>query len=228
MATSTRQIQIISDEVMMLMALTRAYRHTTVEVISASSRADALQQIESFDFQLFLLDLDIRDESGFELLHDLSERAAGVPVILLTTSDIQTPTLLQQVEACRPQGGQLLLEKPFVLKKLTGAIERGLLERGFDGADGCHPELTQAGDLRRCHRFSRSEPVSICLAGRPQPPFFAATLTDIAVGGVGLATETALPVDRAVSFGDTCPQPSGVVVWSDGRHNHFRSGIRFV
>lgn len=227
MATSTRQIQIISDEVMILMALARAYRNSSVDVITAGNKDQALKQIEVFNFQLFLLDLDIKDQSGFELLASVSRNHAGVPVILLTTTDIQTPALLQQVEDCRPYGCWHLLEKPFELKKLTSAIERGLLEHSFEDTDALNCGLPKPSDLRRCRRFSRSEPISISLSSTSQPPFFPATLTDISVGGLGLTTAAPLVPNHQISFDEKFMHQSGVVVWSGGTSSSFRSGIRF-
>lgn len=227
MTAAARQIQIISDEVMMLMAISRAYRNSTVDVITAGNKAQALKQLEIFQFQVLLLDLDIKDQSGFELLQTVSRNHAGVPVILLTTGDSRAPELLEQIQACRPYGCWHVMEKPFELKKLTGAIERGLLEHTFDDSEAAC-SLPLPTDLRRCRRFARKEPINISLRGDAAPPFFPATLTDISVSGIGLATSTPLPTQQRISFDEKFMHQSGVVVWSIGAAGGFRAGVRFT
>ncbi len=228
MSTTVKQVQIISDEVMLLMALARAFRNSSVDVITAVNKVQALKQLEVFQFQMMLLDLDIKDQSGFELLQTVSRSLAGVPVILMTTGDSKAPELLDKINACRPYGCWHLVEKPFELKKLTGYIGRGLLEHSFeaDNARFCsHPKQS---DLRRCHRFSRSEQISFSLTAGAQPPFFPAMLTDISVGGMGLTTETLLPTHRRIFFKQKFTQQSGIVIWSCDSGNNYRAGIRFT
>lgn len=227
MAASTRQVQIISDEVMLLMALARAYRNSSVDVITASNKEQALRQLEVFQFQVMLLDLGLKDLSGFELLQTLSRTHAGVPVLMLTTGDSRDPEVLDQINACRPYGCWHLMEKPFELKKLTSAIERGLLEHTFDDSD-ILCSLPKPNDQRRCRRFPRREQISISLRSDPAPPFFPATLTDISVSGIGLTTSSPLPTNQRISFDQKFMHQSGVVIWSRGHADGFQSGVRFL
>lgn len=227
MAASTRQVQIISDEVMLLMALTRAYRNSSIDVITANNKTRALQQLEIFQFQVLLLDLDIKDQSGFELLQTVSHTHPEVPVILLTTGDSRAPELLDQINSCRPCGCWHLMEKPFELKILTGAIERALLERTFDDSTALC-DLPEPNDLRRCRRFPRKERISISLRSDAAPPFFPAILTDISVSGIGLTTSSPLPTSQPISFDEKFMRQSGVVIWCCGFADAYRAGVRFT
>lgn len=223
MRASVKQIQTISDEITMLMALTRAYRNSSIDIITANSRAQALEQIDIFTFQLILLDLDISNGSGMELLRTISHIQAGIPILLLTTDSHRSPALLEQIDACRPHGCWHLLEKPFELKKLLGAIERGLLERSFDDQEvSC-----DIGDLRRCRRFKRHESIAISLSDQSIPPFYPATLTDISVSGLGLTTTTPLPTNQRISFAEKFMHQSGTVIWTSNSENGYRSGVQF-
>lgn len=226
-AASTRQIQIISDEVMLLMALARAYRNSSVDVITASNKIQALQQLEVFRFQVMLLDLDLKDRSGLELLKTVSRTHAGVPALLLTTGNSREPELLDHINASRPYGCWHLMEKPFELKKLTGAIERGLMEHTFDDSDVLC-SLPQPNDQRRCRRFPRLDRISISFRSDPAPPFFPATLTDISVSGIGLTTSSPLQINQRISFDQKFMHQSGHVIWSCGVANLFQSGVQFT
>ena len=76
------QIQITTDETTMLVALTRAYRNSLIEVLTATSASQALAQLANGDFQLMLIDLDMRRQEGFDLLRDVSRLRAGIPLLL--------------------------------------------------------------------------------------------------------------------------------------------------
>ena len=224
MNAAVKQIQAISDEITMLMALTRAYRKTQVDIITATTHSQALEQIDIFTFQLILLDLDICKGGGMELLRIISGAQAGIPIILLTTGNSQSPQLLEQIDQCRPYGCWHILEKPFELKKLTEAIERGLLEHSFEG-EGANCNL---GDMRRCQRYRRSEALSISLSNNGAPPFFPATLTDISVSGLGLSTSDPLPTNQAISFSEKFMHQSGRVIWTSSAEDGYRSGVHFT
>lgn len=224
MKATVKQIQAISDEVTMLMALSRAYRKSPVDIITATSKNQALEQIEIFTFQLILLDLDINDCSSMELLGSISCAQPGVPIILLTTENSQAPELLDQIDSCCPHGCWHILEKPFELKKLTEAIERGLIDGSFDAeAANCN-----VGDLRRCRRYNRHEELAISLSNNGAPPFFPATLNDLSVSGLGLSTSSPLPTNQAISFSEKFMHQSGRVVWTSSVDDGYRSGIRFI
>lgn len=224
MKATVKQIQAISDEVTMLMALTRAYRQSPVDIITAISKKQALEQIDIFTFQLILLDLDVSDCCGFGLLSSISSAQPGVPIILLTTDNSQAPELLEQIDSCCPHGCWHILEKPFELKKLTGAIERGLIEGSFDDEEAnCN-----IGDMRRCRRYKRHEELAISLSKNSTPPFFPATMHDISVSGLGLSTSSPLPTNQSISFSEKFMHQSGRVVWTSNADEGYRSGVRFT
>ena len=224
------QIQIIDDEIVILLAVRRAYRDKPVDIVIASNADQALAQMETFNFDLFLLDLDMKNGSGFQLLKKMTESFPDVPVILLTTGDIESETLIRQVEALRTLGCWHLLEKPFGYKKLVSFIERGLEERWASCNDPtCN--LQGAGEQRRCRRFSRFEQINISLpdpAADGRIPPALATLNDISVGGLGITTRKKLDLYQEICFDEKFMHQTGIVVWSALQDDQsFRAGIRF-
>jgi CheY-like chemotaxis protein len=224
MQAMVKQIQAISDEITMLMALTRAYRKSPVDIITATCKQQALEQIKIFTFQLILLDLDINDCSSMELLRSIADAQPEVPIILLTTDNSQAPELQEQIDNCCPHGCWHIVEKPFELTKLTEAIERGLIEGSFeDNTTSCN-----VGDLRRCRRYKRREELAISLSNNGAPPFFPATLNDISVSGLGLSTSAPLPTNQSISFSEKFMHQSGRVVWTSSADDGYRSGVLFT
>ena len=225
-------VQIIDDEIVILMAVSRAYRDKQVDIITAANAEQALAQMEAFNFDLFLLDLDIKNCCGFALLRTMTEKFPEIPVILMTTKNTQNPELLMQIEQARPLGCWHLLEKPFDYNNLKAYIDRGFVERfaSCTGNDACE---VASHEQRRCRRFSRYESINISLPLSTENPLrtnsYLATLTDISVGGIGLTTKKALAPQQAIRFDEKFMHQSGIVVWSHVVNDRTcRAGIRFT
>jgi CheY-like chemotaxis protein len=227
------QVQIIDDEVVILLAVSRAYRDKSVDIVTASNAVQALAQMDIFNFDLFLLDLDMKDRCSYKLLKTMTERFPDIPVILMTTGDIESKQLARQVEEVRLQGCWHLLEKPFDYKKLTSVIDRGLQERSVFGAGGRQCGSSGSHGKRRCRRFPRIEQINLSLPTHQeksdQSVSFPATLTDISVGGLGLTSPRKLVAPQLVHFDEKFMHQSGVIVWSRIRDDQtFRAGIKFT
>lgn len=233
MNRAVKQVQIIDDEIVMLMAISRAYRYKPVDIIPAVSRAQALEQMETFNFSLFMLDLDIKGCCGFQLLERMTSRFPATPVILMTTMDSQSIALIDKINKIRSQCLWYILEKPFNYKKLVGFIDRALQASDFERESGCQLDSSDCLEKRRCHRFSRFERINISRSNVEDSaylsPALSATLTDISVGGLGVATRKALVSGEAVQFDEKFMHQSGTVVWCRVQKDHiYKSGIRFA
>ncbi|MDX2494765.1 MAG: response regulator [Desulfuromusa sp.] len=227
------QVQIIDDEIVMLMAVSRAYRNKPVDIIAATDIDQALEQMNIFNFSLFLLDLDMKDCCGFHLLEIITKRFPKTPIILMTTADTQSIALIDKIEKIRSQYCWHIVEKPFDYKKMIGFIDRALHESEVEALGVCQKENSEYAEQRRCRRFSRFERINIA---RPvttgtscSPLAFFATLTDISVAGLGVATGNALVSGEAVRFDEKFMHQSGTVVWCRLQEDQiYKSGIRFA
>jgi len=198
------QVQIIDDEIVMLMAVSRAYRNKPTDIITATNIDQALEQMNTFNFSLFLLDLDMKDCCGFHLLETITNRFPKTPIILMTTGDAQSIVLIDKIQKIRSQYCWHIVEKPFDYKKMIGFIDRALHEYEVEVLGDCQNGSSEYAEKRRCRRFSRFERINIA---RPvttgtscSPLALLATLTDISVGGLGVATGNALVSGDAVCF----------------------------
>ena len=227
------QVQIIDEELVILMAVSRAYRDKPVDIITATNIDQALGQMNVFNFDLFLLDLDMKGCCSFKLLEIMTERFPEIPAILMTTRDIGSPKLLEQIATVRLSYCWQLLEKPFGYEKLTGLIFRALQARSIATSENHQCVVVDGDEKRRCKRFSRFEQINMsyplaCTASSQTVPFLV-TLMDISVGGLGLSSRKQLTVPQMISFDEKFMHQSGIIVWSQVQDDQScRSGIQFT
>lgn len=233
MNRALRQVQIIDDEIVMLLAVSRAYRSKPIDIITATNIDQALEQMNIFNFSLFLLDLDMKDCCSFQLLERITKGFPGTPVILMTTGDTQSIALIDKIKKIRSQYCWHIIEKPFDYKKLIGFIDRALQVSEVESLECCQDETSDHSETRRCRRFSRFERINISRSitsdTSRSPLVIFATLTEISVGGLGVETGNALVPGESVHFDEKFMHQSGTVVWCRMQKDQiYKSGIRFA
>jgi two-component system, OmpR family, response regulator len=87
------------------------------EVLEAASLAEARAQLRSHDVAAVLLDIHVGADNGLELLRELRDERAELPVALLTGTAEDPPAEARST---------LTIAKPFTIDKLTAAV-RGLV-----------------------------------------------------------------------------------------------------
>ncbi len=224
-------LQVVADELVILLAVARAYRNKPVDIVTASGIDQALAQLDVFDFDLFVIDLDIKEGDSFSLLETITESTPQAPVILMTTADTKVAELIETIASIRCHRCWHLLEKPFDYKKLSGFIARGLHER-YPNSDQCCAVHPVRQEKRHCQRFSRFEHINLFLSSddktagrRPQP----ATLVDISLGGIGVTTMGQILEGTRITFNEKFMHQTGLIVWSRINENqNWQAGIKFV
>lgn len=63
------------------------------DVDGVGSLAEAREQLATHDYQLLLLDIELPDGSGLDLLHEVQCTAPGLPVIILSSSELSAAQL---------------------------------------------------------------------------------------------------------------------------------------
>ncbi len=115
---------LVDDDRHVLDSMSDWLREQGYEVAEASSRADAIRQIDGRSFDLVLADVRLEDGDGFEVLAHCREHQPGTTVILLTGYG----TVETGVEAIRA-GAFDLLTKPLIDEELLMSINRALSQR---------------------------------------------------------------------------------------------------
>lgn len=86
---STKQILIVDDEPVWLKVLKQLLQTKGYVVKEASSGADALSTLQSYEPDLILLDVRMPDMNGFDLLEHIKKlpRLADKPVVFVSAMD---------------------------------------------------------------------------------------------------------------------------------------------
>lgn len=118
------KILVVDDEPAIRVTLEDILQRDGYKVVSAKNGATALQLIATDRFDVALLDLNLGDMSGTEVLAALRRQAPDTVAIMLTAY----ASLETAVEALR-QGAHDYLFKPYQSVQLRHSIRQGLLKR---------------------------------------------------------------------------------------------------
>ena len=81
------QLLIVEDDIGLNQGLCKALKADDRQIISCHDLKAAREQLLCGSVSLILLDINLPDGSGLELLREVKENMPGVPVILLTAND---------------------------------------------------------------------------------------------------------------------------------------------
>lgn len=155
------RILVVDDEPSIRMFLQETLSNDGHQVISASSGEEALEILQSQEFDLAMLDLMLGGINGMEVLAGLRQRWPDTIVIILTAHG----SLESAVEALR-QGAHDYLFKPCKTVQLRESIRQGLLKR--------QRELRQRQLLRQLeqHLADELDNIRATISGEPvlEPP----------------------------------------------------------
>lgn len=225
------KILAVDDEQLLLWALKRACKERALDICTAVSTEQALNEIELCHFDLFLLDFDLKDQSRLALLKEIDERCPYVPIIIMTTSDTKSSELNDAIRAVRKQGAWHLLEKPFRLDRMISFVEVIFQDHG--SVKLCLTDLSHNYDNEKRHHTRRPHVLAVnfslkaIVEGEQQVTDATGILTDISDCGIGLLSHAPLDRDQIISFGGDLKEQYGIVAWSSMIENQTcRAGIR--
>jgi two-component system, OmpR family, KDP operon response regulator KdpE len=112
------RILIVEDERRVSEFIRDALTEIGYAVEVASGGADALDKVNHDAPDLVLLDLNLPDMPGFEVLDRLRAQSFSVPVVIVSGN---TDPLM--AEAARALGAVDYVTKPFALERLTQAVQ---------------------------------------------------------------------------------------------------------
>ncbi|HRK31992.1 MAG TPA: response regulator [Tepidisphaeraceae bacterium] len=101
-------------------------RKYQVNVISASSGAEAIAQVEAQDFDLVLSDIKMPDKSGYDVFAAVRKRSTTTPVILMTGFGYDPNHCIVRASQ---EGLQAVLFKPFRVEQMVTEVRKALAGR---------------------------------------------------------------------------------------------------
>ena len=115
------QLLIIEDDIGLNQGLSKALKADDRQIISCQDLKTAKEQLLCGGVSLILLDINLPDGSGLELLREVKENIPYIPVILLTAND----TDLDIVDGLE-RGADDYITKPFSLSVLRARVNTQL------------------------------------------------------------------------------------------------------
>lgn len=114
------QILLVEDDSALSKGIAMALGNEQTQVVQNPSLASARSFLASHEVQLVILDVNLPDGSGLELLHEIRRKCAA-PVILLTANDTET-----DIVTGLEQGADDYITKPFSLAVLRARVNTQL------------------------------------------------------------------------------------------------------
>jgi len=112
-----RKVLIVEDEPALQTSYAR-YFSARYDMAFARTGAEAMQQLESFDPEVMVLDLRLPDTDGIALLQRIRQKRATLPVVV-TTAYVSMEPLMHVLDL----GHSAYLVKPFDLNELAARID---------------------------------------------------------------------------------------------------------
>ncbi len=129
------------------------FEHHTVETIG--NGAEARDHLKSFEYDLIILDWELPELSGIEILKHYRQRGGTAPVLMLTGKDEITDK-----EKGLDEGADDYLTKPFHMKEL-GARVRALLRRPSAVKDNLLKAKNISMDTAKYRVLKDEQPISL-------------------------------------------------------------------
>ena len=132
-----RQILIVEDDITLNQGLCKALINDKWHIVSCKAAKEARDQFAIGDAALVLLDINLPDGNGIDLLKEFKIQKPAVPVIMLTANDTDMD-IVNGLE----QGADDYITKPFSLSVLRARVNTQLRRSG----DSHETDVFMTGD----------------------------------------------------------------------------------
>lgn len=149
------QIVIVEDDAALIQGLCQALKAENRQLVPCQSLCAARAQLCCGSPALVILDVNLPDGSGLELLREQKVRNPRCPVILLTANDTDWD-IVEGLE----QGADDYITKPFSLTILRARVN-AQLRKTHPGADGVFRTEKYVFDFPRMTFLSSGRPVEL-------------------------------------------------------------------
>lgn len=119
-------ILLVEDEPRLRSTLVRSLQGREFQVVEAATAAEAISAVRDGRFDLMLLDVNLPDATGWDVLRELRDTGRQMPVVVLSA----VPPSPARVREFRPFG---VLHKPFPIDALLRLIHSACHDSKPDG-----------------------------------------------------------------------------------------------
>jgi len=120
-----KKLLLLEDDIALNETVVDYFENLDYEIVSVYNGNDALDAIYENNFDLLLLDVNVPDMNGFELLKTIREQENTTPAIFITSLNS-----MRDLENGYDSGCDDYIRKPFALKELRLRVE-SILKRGY-------------------------------------------------------------------------------------------------
>jgi two-component system, NtrC family, response regulator AtoC len=169
------QVLIVDDEAFIRIALGEALRSWGYEPLEAASVAEAISVFDETEPPIALLDIDLPDGSGLDVLTEIKQKKPDT-IIVMVTGSVDVPNAVAALRGgahdfigkpVKLEELRITLRNAFETRELRREVKRTRLERtqkfSFSGIIGESPVIRKAVDL--AERVAGSDVASILLYG---------------------------------------------------------------
>ena len=150
-----KRIFLLEDDTALNRGITMALTGSDRAVTQAVSFTEAREMLAAAQFDLYILDINLPDGSGLELLRLMRQNGDQTPVILLTANDLE----LDEVTGLEA-GADDYITKPFSLAVLRARVN-AQLRRSAPAAPGRVELDGFLFDFARLEFFRNGEPIDL-------------------------------------------------------------------
>ena len=194
---TVQRILVLEDDDTLAQGMRMALESAQVEIALCRTIAEASHALRGAPFDLLILDVNLPDGSGIDLLHRIRKTSA-VPVILLTANDMEID-IVNGLES----GADDYITKPFSLAILRarvgaqlrrgGSAKRGMIEIDSFRFDFDRMEFSRAGQGVELSK-TEQKLLRLLVENRGQTLTRAALVDRIWTDGAAYVDENALSV----------------------------------
>ncbi|WP_373072350.1 response regulator transcription factor [Sulfurimonas sp.] len=125
-----KKLLLLEDDIALNETVVDYFENLDYEIISVYNGNDALDAIYENNFDLLLLDVNVPDINGFEILKSIREQDNTTPAIFITSLNS-----MSDLESGYDSGCDDYIRKPFALKELKLRVESILKREFFHSSD---------------------------------------------------------------------------------------------
>jgi CheY-like chemotaxis protein len=228
-----QNILVVDDNQLVLYGLAKALQSDALAVETAATANKALKKLSFCAYDLCLLDINLPDLNGLELMKMIRDVYPNTKIIVMTASNLDSPEISENINAAIANGACHFIAKPFNLNDVTEVVQEVLT-----GKDDFHTgfRFTDSGFVKKTRKQPRKpykEKISFQMSVIDQGNFtrwsLEAQAVDISDGGIGLLSQHFIKESQVIGFDEKMGNRTGVVVWSQmSDEDNCRVGIRFA
>ncbi len=228
-----QSILVVDDNQLVLYGLAKALKHNSYAVQTASTGQKALRKLAHCPFGLCMLDINLPDFNGLELMKMVREFCPDTKIIIMTASNLDSPEVSENINAAISNGACHFIAKPFDLCDITEVVEKVLsgeedFHTGFRFVNSSSEKKSRRSPRKPCSEKIGFQ-MSVIDQGNYTRWSMEAEAVDISDRGIGVLISYHLKVSQVIGFDEKMDNKTGVVMWSKTIDaDKCRVGIKFA